>query len=146
MVTVFDSPSVCEIARKNVAAKELSARIDTYPGNLFTTAFPSDIDTILFCHMFTIWSPEENQRILRKSSDALPPGGRVIIFNMMGNDDDNGPMSTALGSPYFMAIATGKGMLYSWLDYQQWMEKAGFSRVERIEGLPLDHGVFIGVK
>jgi cyclopropane fatty-acyl-phospholipid synthase-like methyltransferase len=144
--TVFDSASVCQRAEENIAAKGFADRIDAFVGNLFDTPYPQGLDAIMYCHMFTIFSPDENRRILQKSFDALPAGGRVIIFNMMGNDADDGPMSTALGSCYFQAIATGKGMLYTWQDYEQWLSEAGFSRFERIEGLPLDHGIFIATK
>lgn len=145
-VTVFDSPSICEIAKENIVRQGVSNQVDTIHGDLFTTPFPAGIDAIIYCHMFTIWSPEENQQILRKTCDALPVGGMVIVFNMMGNDEDTGPISTALGSLYFLTIATGKGMLYSWCDYEKWMHLAGFSEVKRIEKLPMDHGVFIGIK
>lgn len=144
--TVFDSASVCEIARRNIQAQGLSARIDTCEGNLFDTPYPDGVDAILYSHMFTIYSPEKNRRIIQKTHDALPDGGRIIIFNMMGNDEDTGPVSTALGSPYFLAIATGEGMLYSWKDYEDWLSDSGFSELQRIDDLPLDHGLFIGIK
>ena len=117
-----------------------------FTGDLFTTPYPEGIDAILYAHMFTIWSNDKNQQILKKTHDALPPGGSVLIFNMMGYDDDTGPVSTALGSPYFLAIATGEGMLYSWSDYENWLKAAGFSKTRRIADLPLDHGVFIGTR
>lgn len=145
-LTVFDSASVCEIAQRNIAERGLEERIDTYPGDLFTTPFPPGVDAILYSHMFTIWSPEENVQILKKTYAALPVGGRAIIFNMMGNSDDSGPMSTALGSVYFQAVATGKGMLYPWGDYEDWLRAAGFASIDRVEGLPLDHGVFVAGK
>ena len=113
---------------------------------MFSTDFPVGVDAVLFCHIFTIWSPEKNLALLRKSYETLPKGGSVIIFNMMGDDDDTGPISTALGSPYFLAIATGEGMLYSWSDYEKLMRDAGFRTIERMEGLPLDHGIIIGTK
>ena len=65
---------------------------------------------------------------------------------MMGNDDDSGPLSTALGSPYFLAIATGEGMLHSWKDYETILREAGFGHVQRIEKLPLNHGLIVGTK
>jgi len=144
--TVFDSSSVCKIAKSNIAAHGLDNRIDTCAGNLFDTPYPEGLDAIIYCHMFTIYSPEKNQLILQKTADALPAGGKAIIFNMMGNDEDDGPVSTALGSPYFQAIAAGEGMLYSWQDYETWLREAGFSGFERIENLPMDHGVFIATK
>ncbi len=144
--TVFDAASVCKLAEENIASQGLSERIGTHVGDLFDTPYPEGIDAIIYCHMFTIFAPEENQQILEKTAAALPKGGKVIIFNMMGNDSDDGPMSTALGSCYFQCIATGKGMLYSWQDYEGWLNKAGFTRFERVENLPLDHGIFIAVK
>lgn len=145
-VTVFDSATVCGLADRNIRQHGLADRIGTCVGNLFTTPYPAGIDAILFSHMFTIYSAEKNRAIIQKSYDALPRGGVVLIFGMMGNESDTGPIGTALGSPYFLAIATGEGMLYSWLDYERWFEKAGFSDVKRVSGLPLDHSLLIATK
>ena len=38
-VTVFDSPSVCEMARKNIAAHGLSDRVSVWPGAFLPTPF-----------------------------------------------------------------------------------------------------------
>jgi hypothetical protein len=143
--TVFDAPTVCEIAKANIAAAGLSGRLDASPGNCFEDPFPAGADCILFAHFLTIWSEAENRRLLRKCHDALPCGGQVIIFNMMQDDDRCGPLSASLGSPYFLTLATGKGMLYCWSEYEAWLQDAGFSRTNRIV-LPRDHGAIIGIK
>jgi hypothetical protein len=83
--------------------------------------------------------------LLRKAYDALAPGGSVIVFNMMQSDDETGPLTAAMGSPYFLTLATGQGMLYTWREYQTWMRDAGFAAV-RTQKLPRDHGAIIGVK
>ena len=145
-VTVFDSASVCKIARRNIKRAGLTDRISTRPGDIFVDPFPEGVDSILFCHMFTIWSPEKSIELLRKSHKALPKGGKLLVFNMMGDDDDTGPVSTALGSPYFLAIATGVGLLYPWKDHESRIRKAGFKRIERISNLPLDHGLLVATK
>lgn len=144
-VTIFDAPTVCKIAEKNIAEAGLSDRVHTYPGDFFTRDFPQGIDCILFAHMLTIWSPEKDTALLKRAYDALPDGGQVIIFNMMGWDDETGPMTTALGSPYFLTIATGEGMLYTWKEYESFLSAAGFRQTKRLE-LPKDHGVLIGIK
>jgi SAM-dependent methyltransferase len=143
--SVFDSPSVCEIARANIARAGLADRLNAVAGDCFHDAFPAGADCILFGHFFTIWSEEKNKRLLKKCFDALPPGGSVIIFNMMQRDDGTGPLTAALGSPYFLTLATGEGMLYTWKEYQTWMREAGFPRVTT-QALPRDHGVVIGTK
>ena len=144
-LTVFDAPTVCAIAKKNISKHGLSNRITTHEGNFFDTDFPADIDGIIYSHMMTIWSPERNTALLKRSYDALPKGGKLFIFNMMANDDGIGPMATALGSPYFLSIATGEGMLYSWKDYEGFLAQAGFTQTERHE-LPRHHGIIVGIK
>jgi tRNA A58 N-methylase Trm61 len=144
-VTIFDAPSVCDIALGNIRAASLQDRVNTHPGNFFVDAFPTGIDAILFAHMLTIWSPEKDTEALRRAHAALPKGGQVIIFNMMGWDDETGPLTTALGSPYFLSIATGEGMLYSWKEYEAFLADAGFTQTHRVE-LAKDHGLLIGVK
>jgi hypothetical protein len=144
-VTIFDSPTVCLLAERNIQRAGLSDRIAICPGNLFDDPFPPDVDCVLFAHMMTIWSLETDTGLLRRAHEVLPDTGRVVIFNMMGWDDEQGPVSTALGSVYFLAIATGEGRLHSWREYEACLAAAGFDRTERIE-LPRDHGILIGRK
>lgn len=143
--SVFDSPTVCKIATENIAREGMSDRCDAIPGDCFENPFPKGADCILFGHFFTIWSEKRNLELLKKAYDALPQGGRVIIFNMMQRNDETGPISTAIGSPYFLTLATGEGMLYTWNEYKSWLKKAGFSSV-KTHPLPRDHGAIIGVK
>jgi hypothetical protein len=142
---VFDFPSVCHIAQQNIAKAGLSSRVGTVEGNCFTDPFPQGADCFIFSHFLTIWSEEENRLLLEKAFNALPHGGRVIVFNMMQHDSETGPLSAAMGSPYFLTLATGRGMLYCWKEYESWMKQAGFATVKR-QRLPRDHGVLIGVK
>lgn len=143
--TVFDSPTVCEIARKNIATHGLSDRLGAVPGECFSDPFPKDADCLLFAHFFTIWGEAKDRELLKKCFDALPSGGKVIIFNMMQHDDETGPLSAAVGSPYFLAIATGLGMLHTWNEYETWMRDAGFASVRRFR-LLRDHGLIVGTK
>jgi hypothetical protein len=143
--TVFDSPTVCEIARKNIENSGLSSRIKAVPGNCFADPYPAGADGLMFCHFFTIWSEEEDREILKKCFESLPSGGRVIVFNMMQSNDQSGPLSAAVGSPYFLTLATGKGMLYTWDEYVRWMYEAGFDQVAK-QTLQRDHGIVVGVK
>lgn len=145
--SVFDSASVCEHARKNIAEAGMSGRVGTWEGNFFDAPFPPGTDCVVYCHILTIWSMERNRALLKRTFDALPEGGAVVIFNMMGDDDDRGPLSTALGSPYFLAIATGEGMLHPWKDYEAALREVGFKQTVRLDqGLPIDHGILVGIK
>ncbi len=142
---VFDAPTVCAIADRNLQASGLGDRLGTVSGNCFEDPFPPDADCILFAHFMTIWSEDRNRLLLKKAYDSLPAGGAVIVFNMMQDNDETGPLSAAMGSPYFLTLATGEGMLYTWSEYERWMKEAGFGTVI-VQRLVRDHGVIIGIK
>lgn len=144
---VFDSAAVCEYAQQNIQRAGMTGRVFSWPGNFFHDNFPPDTDCVVYCHILTIWSMDNNRLLLKRAFDALPAGGAVVIFNMMGADDDSGPLSAALGSPYFLAIATGEGMLHSWKDYEAALRDTGFKQTIRLDqGLPLDHGILVGIR
>lgn len=143
--SVFDAASVCALARDNIEKEGRTDRVDALVGNCFADPFPPGADCFLFCHFFPIWSEERNRLLLKKTFEALPVGGSVILFNMMQNNEGDGPLSAAMGSPYFLTLATGEGMLYTWREYETWMREAGFSTVRSVR-LIRDHGVIVGTK
>lgn len=142
---VFDLPITGNITEPNIKAHQLSERIEFVGGDCFKDPLPKGADTFLLSHFCTIWSPEDNQRLYRNIYDALPKGGQIIIFNQMMNNNEDGPVVAAIGSPYFLTIATGEGMLYTWKEYQEWLKMAGFKNVTT-KKLPTWHGVMIGEK
>ncbi len=144
--TVFDMPSVCRMARENIRKNKLEDQVSVIEGDFLSDPFPSGIDGVMFNHILVIWSEERILSLLKKSYAALPKGGAVFIHNMMAGDMDEGPMSPVFGSLYFLAIATGEGMLYRWKDYTALLKQAGFGKIERVENLPLHHGLLIGRK
>lgn len=146
-VSLLDLPSVVPLARERISRAGVADRVEAVEGDLFSPAFPAGFDCFLFIHQLVIWSQEQSTFLLRKAYEALPSGGRVVIFNMMSNDDDSGPPFAALASVYFVSIAAGKGMIYSWKDYESCLHAAGFRRTERIPcGSWTPHGVLVAWK
>jgi hypothetical protein len=143
--SVFDLPSVAKVANEQLSKSEFASRLDALPGNCFNDELPTNADAFLLSHFCTIWSAEKNKHLFKKCAEALPENGQLFVFNMMQNDNETGPLSAAVGSPYFLTIATGEGMLYTWNEYETWMRDAGFRHVSRIR-LPHDHGVIVGTK
>lgn len=142
---VFDLPAVSPMAQKKINEAQLSDRVSVIPGNCFVDDFPTTADCFIFCHFCTIWSAEKNKILFNKAYKALPINGKIIIFNMMQDSDETGPLTAAIGSPYFLAVATGEGMLYTWKEYETWLIESGFSDIKMVR-LERDHGAIIGVK
>ena len=141
--TVFESPTVCELARERIAAAGMSHRINTHPGSSFKDPFPSGADCILFMHFMTIWSEQANIELLRKSYSALPSGGYVVLFDGAQSNDQSGPLRAARWSPYFLVLSSGEGMFYTPDEYSNWMKEAGFIGVTQIV-TSADHAVVVG--
>lgn len=146
-VTVFEIPESAPIAEKKIKEAGLADRVRVVGGDMFTDPFPSGHDCIMFAHQLVIWTLEENTALLTKAYEALPAGGRLVIFNSMSNDAGDGPVVAALDSVYFAAIPAEGGMIYSWAQHEQCLRDAGFSQFTRIacEGWT-PHGIIIATK
>jgi hypothetical protein len=145
-VTLFDQPSVCARARERITAEGLSDRVSTWDGNFFEDRFPSEIDAVLYSHIAPMWSKETNVSVFRRVRDALPQGGRLILYNMVANDDQDGPLGVTCGSVYFHALATGQGFMHSESEYRSMLAEAGFDAVHASSGLPAFHALIVGTK
>lgn len=143
---IYDFDDVCGMADANIQAWNLENSLETHVGNLHLDSFPEGCDTLLFCHMFTIWSLEKIKRLLQKCWNYLPSGGKVIVFNMISNSDEKGPIACALGSPYFLTIAEGEGGLHTQREYEEVFSTAGFGQVNFLRDLPFNHGIIIATK
>jgi hypothetical protein len=146
-VTVFDQESVIQVAENNIAQAGLADRVHVCSGDFFKDPLPGGIDGILFCHIFEMWSLERNVDLLRRSYAALPTGGAVLVYNFVSDEENTGPLTAAFMSAYFLALASGEGMVYPARDVEMAIRDAGFSQVERsLDGIGFNHALLVGVK
>lgn len=94
--TVFDLPVVCAIGQDHVRSEPEAARIDFVAGNGLTDPLPAGCDLITFKSMLHDWPELEAKRLLTRASQALGPGGTLLIF-------ERAPIEIgATGLPYSM--------------------------------------------
>ena len=82
--------------------------------------------------------------MLRKSLDALVPGGRVVIQDFILEPDKTAPRRGALFSLNMLA-GTRAGASYSEPEYRAWLAQAGFSQISRVR-LPGPTGLMIATR
>jgi predicted O-methyltransferase YrrM len=146
-ITVFDLEGAAEMARDNIRAAQLTDRIDVVVGDMFADPMPAGFDLVLFAHQFVIWSPEQNQALLKRAHEALPPGGKVAVFNAFADDDGCGPLYTALDNVYFATLPSEESTIYQWCEHEEWLRAAGFVDLTRIHNDGwTPHGVLEGRK
>ena len=92
----------------------------------------------------TLLSLEERRFMLGKIHDALPPGGAVIVFEAI-IDDDRRENAFGLLMSLNMLIETPAGADYTGADCQGWMRDAGFAETY-VEHLVGPESMVVGVK
>ena len=82
--------------------------------------------------------------LLKKSFDALPSGGALIVFEAL-IDDDRRENTLGLLMSLNMLIETPGGFDYTGADCSRWMREAGFVET-RVEHLAGPDSMVIGIK
>jgi len=124
---IFDIEQVCAIAEQYVKEEGLSERISTRVGDMWRDSLPS-ADLHFYSNIYHDWPPEKCSFLTRKSFDALPPGGRLVVHEMLYDDDKKGPLETAIYS--ITMLLWTEGRQYSGKELTEMMSEAGFKNVE----------------
>jgi hypothetical protein len=126
--TVMDIAAVCAEADRYIAASSIGTRVRTQALNMFTQAWPSDHDVHFLSNILHDWSDDTCRLLVKKSFAALPSGGRIVLHEMLMDDDGCGPLAAAAFS-MLMLIGT-RGRQYSLPELRGFLEPAGFTGVE----------------
>lgn len=126
--TVMEIATICAEADGYIAAAGVAGRVKTQSVNMFTQPWPKGFDAHFFSNIFHDWSDETCRLLARKSFETLPPGGRILLHEILMDDDDCGPLPAAAFS-LLMLIGT-KGRQYSLPELRHILESAGFVDIE----------------
>jgi precorrin-6B methylase 2 len=124
---IFDQPLICKLAAEYARRHGLTERISTQPGDFFVDQFPP-ADLHFYGMIFHDWPPERCQQIAQKSFDSLPAGGRIIVHEMLFNDERTGPFSVAAFNIDMLVAMPGQQ--YSGREITQMLQEAGFTNIE----------------
>jgi O-methyltransferase domain/Dimerisation domain len=141
--TGFDLPAVAPIFGEYVEANGLSSRVKFSPGSFFEQPLPK-ADVVMMGHILHDWDLEAKRMLIRKACDALPPGGALIVYESI-IDDDRSANTFGLLMSLNMLVETPGGFDYTGADCMGWMKEAGF-RETRVEHLVGPDSMVIGTK
>lgn len=139
---IYDIAAVGRVAANVIQSYGLEENISIHIGDMWSEPFPN-ADIHFYSNVFHDW-PEQNVTFLtQKSYDALPRGGRIIIHEMLFNDDAPGPLSVAGFNVAMLSWSQGKK--YSRSEMKQLLEMAGFCVIEILPAFS-DFSIITGVK
>lgn len=130
--TVCDRAPALAVAREIAATVPHGKRLSYLPLDFVTKAIPGRYDVIWFSNVLHIYSPEENQRLFRKMTKALAPGGRLLIQDAFLHDTNGLHPQEASLFAVTMLLFTLRGNTYSVRDTATWLKRSGFGRVRTL--------------
>jgi acetylserotonin N-methyltransferase len=125
--TIAELPAVCEAARKYIADGGVAERVDALPIDMFRDTWPAGYDAVFFSNVFHDWAPTTNRRLAGAAFDALAPGGRILLHEMLMAEEKDGPLTTASFAVLMLLGTPGKQ--YTLGELTVILEAAGFSDV-----------------
>ncbi|MDA1127084.1 MAG: methyltransferase [Chloroflexi bacterium] len=130
----YDLPVAREIFESYVTEMGLTDRLSFAPGSFFDDPMPQT-DVITMGHILHDWDLDTKRMLLQKAYEALNPGGAVIIYETL-IDDDRSKNAFGLLMSLNMLIETRGGFDYTGADCQGWMTDIGFkdTYVEHLVG------------
>lgn len=130
----FDLPEVGPVFEEYAEANGVSDRVRFQPGDFFKEELPN-VDVITMGHILHDWNLNDKKMLIAKAHDALRPGGSLVVYDAI-IDDDRSKNAFGLLMSLNMLIETAGGFDYTGADCIGWMEEAGFrdAYVEHLTG------------
>jgi O-methyltransferase/methyltransferase family protein len=126
--TIAELPNMCKAAATYIEAGAVGSRVDTAAMNMFRDPWPKGYDAIFFSNIWHDWNFRTCAWLAERAYEALPSGGRIMLHEMLLDDDGTGPTTTAAFS-MLMLLAT-QGQQFTFREIKELLEKAGFRDVE----------------
>jgi hypothetical protein len=124
---VLDTPPVTAEAAQYISRFPLGERIRTVAADMFADPFPQ-ADVHLYADIWHDWPKEKGKFLAQKSFESLPSGGRIILREVLSNDDHTGPVAAAAYNIDMLLITMGGQ--YSRTEMKSLLEGAGFRDVQ----------------
>ena len=123
---VFDLASVIPVTNDYLERSPHRDRITALGGDFFADDLPP-ADLYCLGRVFHDWSEEKIRLLLRKMHAALPPGGAVLLAEMLLNDDKTAPAYALLQSLNMLVCTEGKERNIA--EYRALLQSEGYTGV-----------------
>ncbi|HEX4286188.1 MAG TPA: methyltransferase, partial [Terracidiphilus sp.] len=123
----LDLPEVGPVFEEYAEKNGVSDRLCFQPGDFFNDAVPI-VDVLTMGHILHDWNLAEKKRLIAKAFAALNPGGALVVYDAM-IDDDRSQNALGLLMSLNMLIETPGGFDYTGADCIGWMKEAGFREI-----------------
>lgn len=131
-VTAVDWSGILDLTRENVERRGLGPQFSFVAGDLDTVDFGSGFDVAVLGHILHSEGEQRSRALLRKTFNALAPGGIIAIQEFLVEKDRSGP-PVGLIFAVNMLVNTDDGDTWSFQELAGWLHEAGFEKVRTLD-------------
>ena len=131
-VTAVDWPGVISVTKKVTQREGVADRYQYIEGDLLTADFGNGHSIAIIGHVLHSEGEERSRRLLRRTFDALAPGGSVAIAEILVDSDRRGPLPALLFAVN-MLVNSENGDTFSLDEITEWLHDANFDRVRTVD-------------
>jgi len=126
--TIMELQAMCDVAQAYVQDGGVADRVDTVAVDMFRQSWPRGYDAVFFSNVWHDWNAQTCKWLAARAFETLPDGGRIMLHEMLLDDDGAGP-PTAASFSMLMLLAT-QGQQFTFGELKEILEGAGFVRVD----------------
>ncbi|RMH03015.1 MAG: methyltransferase domain-containing protein [Nitrospirae bacterium] len=131
-ITALDWANVLRVAQENARVAGIQDRYRTIAGSAFEAQLEGHYDLVLLTNFLHHFDMATCEFLLRKISDVMTERGYVLTLEFIPNEDRVSPPAMAEFC-LIMLATTPSGDAYTFSEYEQMFQRAGFSSSELLD-------------
>lgn len=131
-ISAVDWPQVLKITKRVAQRHGVAERLSTIPGDLLQVNYGNGHNIATLGHILHSEGRDRSRRLLKKTFDALSPGGTIAIMEFVVDHDRTGPTMGLLFAVN-MLVNTQNGDTFSFKEMSSWLREAGFRNPRQLK-------------
>jgi len=131
-VTAVDWAGMIPTTKRITQKFGVGNRFKFIEGDLLDADFGEGYDVATLGHILHSEGEDRSRKLLKKTANALKPGGTIAIGEWLVNDERTEPLN-GLMFAVNMLVNTESGDTFSFNEIKRWLEEAGFKNARTLE-------------
>jgi ubiquinone/menaquinone biosynthesis C-methylase UbiE len=130
-VTAVDWPAVLPVTKRVAEKHRVLERFRFVEGDLHAADFGRGHAIATLGHILHSEGEQRSRKLLRKTYNAMEPGGTIVIAEFIADEDRCGPAGALLFA-ITMLVNTEAGDTFTFREMSGWLRDAGFADVRKL--------------
>ena len=132
-ISGLDLPAVLEVFTERAEQKGLSPRTATLPGDMHAREIQAaHYDLVIIANVLRLELPERAASLLQRASQALKPGGRLIVVDALAGGTPEQERARAIYAMH-LALRSKDSAVHAPDSIEAWMRDAGLTIEPRLQ-------------